>query len=312
MGDLIQSINEASVPTLVWVQEFQIDSLTSFFGLMSWLGTAMFYIFFFPFIYWSVSKQWGITTALALLAADYISEFIKWTFKLQRPPSPPVERLWKETSPGFVSSHASDSVAVWGTLAVLVRKWWFTVLALVIILSIGISRLYLGVHFPADVIGGWLVGLFSMWLVLWLVPRISPSIARWPVAGQFAGIVALVVVILIIAPSDWEGMRPVESSVRSAGLIAGALFGLMWDHHRLHFSTEGSLGQRVLRYFAGILLVAAAYLGLSYLFSPLSVGNNTLDQSLRLIRYGLVGFVITGFAPWLFLRIGLARPATES
>jgi len=312
MGEFIQSINEVSVPFLVWVQGFQLDSLTSFFAFMSWLGTAMFYIFFFPFIYWSVSKQWGITTALALLAADYISEFIKWTFKLQRPPSPPVERLWEETSPGFVSSHASDSVAVWGTLAVLVRKGWFTVLAIAIILSIGISRLYLGVHFPADVIGGWLVGLFAMWLVLWFVPRISPSIAKWPVAGQLAGIVALVVVILVIAPSDWEGMRPVESSVRSAGLIAGALLGLMWDFHRLRFSTEGSVGQRILRYFAGILLVAAAYLGLSYVFSLLSADNNILDQSLRLVRYGLVGFVITGFAPWLFLRIGLAKPTTEA
>jgi membrane-associated phospholipid phosphatase len=307
MGDFIRSLNDASVPFLLWVQGFQTEGLTSFFALMSWMGTAIFYIFVFPLIYWSISKQWGITTAIALLAADYISEFIKWTFKLPRPPSPPVQQLWQETSPGFVSSHASDSMAVWGTLAVLVKKWWFTVLAVAIILVIALSRLYLGVHFSADVIGGWLVGLFAMWLALWLMPRVAPAIAKWPVTVQAGGIIAIAIVILLIAPSDWEGKRPVESSVRSAGLITGALFGLMWDYHRLRFSADGSTGQRILRYLLGIVLVAAAYLGLSALFSSLATDNNLLDQILRLIRYALVGVIVTGFAPWLFLRVGLAR-----
>ena len=311
MGDFIQSINDASVPFLVWVQGFQADGLTGFFKLMSWLGLSYFYVLFFPLIYWSISKRWGIMAAFALLVADYVGMFVKWTFKLPRPPSPPVNHLWSETSPGFVSTHASTSLAFWGTLAVLVRRWWMTLLALFIILSIALSRLYLGVHFPADVIGGWLVGLFAMWAVLWGIPRLTPRVKKWSAGQQIGGVFAVAVIFLVITPSNWEGMRPDEAFVRDAAMLGGALLGLIWDQHRLKFSVAGGWGQRLLRYLIGIVLVIAAFFGLSALFSLLPLENYYLDQTLRLIRYGLVGFVITGLAPWLFLRLGLAQESTK-
>ncbi len=51
-------------------------------------------------------------------------------------------------------------------LAASIRKWWGWLIAILIILLIGISRLYLGVHFPLDVILGWLIGALLLWLVL--------------------------------------------------------------------------------------------------------------------------------------------------
>jgi len=311
MGDLIQAINDASVPFLVWLQGFQTDGLTGFFSLMSWLGLSYFYVLFFPLLYWSISKRWGIMAAFALLIADYVGMFIKWTFKLPRPPSPPVNRLWSETSPGFVSTHASTSLAFWGTLAVLVRRWWMTTLALFIILAIGLSRMYLGVHFPADVVGGWLVGLFAMWLVLWGIPRLTPLVQKWSAGRQVGGVLLLMVVLLLVTPGNWEGLRPDEAFVRDVAMLAGALLGLIWDQHRLNFSVEGNWGRRLLRYIIGIVLVIATFFGLSALFSLIPGENYYLAQVLRLIRYGLVGFVVTGLAPWLFLRLRLAQKATK-
>ena len=65
--------------------------------LMTWLGTHYFYIAFIPVLYWSISKRWGVLAALALSTSTYLGELIKWSLKLPRPTSPPVQILSSRT-----------------------------------------------------------------------------------------------------------------------------------------------------------------------------------------------------------------------
>ncbi|MCO6451570.1 MAG: phosphatase PAP2 family protein [Caldilineales bacterium] len=306
METWIQSLNDASIPFLLWLQSLQSDGLTAVMGLLTFLGSPLFYILFFPFLYWVISKRMGLRTGLAMLTANLIGDWIKWSLQMPRPPDPPVQHLAHETSPGFVSTHASNTMAVWGTLALIVRRWWFTVLAAVVVLSIGVTRLYLGVHYPADVIGGWLVGLFAIWLVMWLAPRLAPSLASWPVWLQIVAVILLGAAILILFPGDYDDLHPAGDGVRDAGLIMGALFGLIWDYHKLSFSAQGVWWKRILRFVIGIVLVLIVYLGLDIILEPIAANNWLLDQTFRGLRYGLIGFIIIGFGPWLFQRLRLA------
>ena len=85
MAEWIRSLNEASIPFILWLQGFRSAPLDAFMLLMTWLGTHYFYIAVIPVLYWSISKRWGVLAALALSTSTYLGELIKWSLKLHRP-----------------------------------------------------------------------------------------------------------------------------------------------------------------------------------------------------------------------------------
>jgi len=84
-----------------------------------------------------------------------------------------IDRLMQETSNSFPSGHAATSAIVYLTLATLLfpvvreaqMRAFLIGVALVLVAAIGVSRVYLGVHWPSDVIAGWAFG--SVWALLW-------------------------------------------------------------------------------------------------------------------------------------------------
>jgi undecaprenyl-diphosphatase len=104
-----------------------------------------------------------------------------------------VGQLMAETSHSFPSGHAANSAIVYLTLATLLfpvvrerrlRIFLFAV-AILLVAAIGASRVYLGVHWPSDVLAGWVFG--SGWAMLWwraelavFRPGVRPAIAPTP------------------------------------------------------------------------------------------------------------------------------------
>jgi glycerophosphoryl diester phosphodiesterase len=307
MGDWISTVDQASLPFLVWLQGFQSGGLTAAMRFFSYLGTEYFFLLLLPVLYWMVSKRWGALVAFSLIFSSYLAGFIKWTFNLPRPPSPPIVKLWHESSPSFISGHAVTAMAVWGTLAALVRRTWFWIVAALLIFFIGFSRLYLGVHYPADVIGGWIVGALVAWAVLAGSARLQPAVANWS-AGKMLLVGFLVSLLMVFLHPRWaqENLWPAPNAVQLGGLMFGMVAGLVWDVKSLHFQVDGPWGKRLLRLLVGLVVLALFYLGPKMLLDPLGITSYSLEQAVRFVRYALVGFAVSGLAPWLFQRLRLA------
>ena len=105
----------------------------------------------------------------AMAGAGLLIRLLKELFDRPRPPE--ATRLVVETNESLPSGHALMSVVVMGTLVVLawagrsvLARAAMTCAALAWVVAIGVTRLYLGVHWFSDVLAGWLVG--AMWLAL--------------------------------------------------------------------------------------------------------------------------------------------------
>lgn len=307
---LIQALQTFS-PTL--------DALMKFF---SFLSRVEFYLLLIPLIYWNTDSKLGFRLMLVLFFTDFLGTACKNLFRQPRPYwMGDVEGLAEETSYGFVSTHASNSFAVWGLLALHFRKRWLWALSAFMVLMIGISRLYLGVHFPQDVIGGWILGS----LVLLVFLRVEPAFTRWiqPRSSVFRVGLGFIVSLLVIVSglvilaftsplNDPETFASFSTRARSLNeyvTLAGALFGTVTGYEMMHrsarFKTSGAWTLQLARYLLGILGVLVLYLGLDILFSMIAAGDSFAGQVLRYLRYAAVTWFVTFGAVRGFLKLQL-------
>lgn len=297
----------------------------------TFLGSEEFFLLGLPIIYWCVDAGIGLRMGVILLLNGALNSVLKLVFFGPRPywVEPQVKALASETSFGVPSGHAQVAAGLWGMLASQVKRPWAWPAAIFLILMIGLSRLYLGVHFLHDVLLGWLLGA----LVLWAVLRLWDSTAAWvqtKSAGQQVGLAFLLSVILLVAgaiafgaarttplPPEWtanalaagahEAPDPItlHSVITPAATLFGLLAGLAWMRLGGGFQAGGTLKQRILRFLVGLVGVAILWYGLGAIFPR---GEEILAYILRYLRYALVGGWISAGGPWVFIRLGLANP----
>ncbi|HUR81929.1 MAG TPA: phosphatase PAP2 family protein [Thermoanaerobaculia bacterium] len=126
----------------------------------------------------------GLFVASATSGAWFINAALKHLF--QRPRPDVVSHLRDVMSTSFPSGHALTSAVVYLTLGALtmriakrrITKFYCMGMAMLMTTLVGASRVYLGVHYPTDVVAGWLIGL-SWALLCWLVERSFERRAGW-------------------------------------------------------------------------------------------------------------------------------------
>lgn len=144
------------------VQNLRCDFMTSFFKLCSTLGSTKFYIILVIILMLFKDKK-EILVGIHLLIGQGLNRLIKAVVKRPRPPQ--TFHLVHETNYSFPSGHSMSAMMGYGLLIMEVsqsslryKKVLLIILGIMIFL-IGLSRIYLGVHYFSDVIGGYLIAL---------------------------------------------------------------------------------------------------------------------------------------------------------
>lgn len=315
-------------PLILWLQSLG-QGLYGPMAFFTFLGTEEFYLLVLPALYWCLDAGLGLRIGLILLTSAGLNSALKQAFGWPRPfwVEPQVQALSVENSFGLPSGHAQNAMALWGRLGAWFRRRWALLGAGLLILLISLSRLYLGVHYPADVLAGWLVG----GLLLAAFLGLEGPLARWarsaplaPVLGLSLALSLLLLALAGAADLATTGRTPAQSwqqaylsrageplevpaAVDGALPSAGALFGLAAGAALLFrgqgFDAGGPWSRRGLRFALGVVGVVVVFYGLR---AVLPGGEGLVPQGLRFLRYAAVGFWIAYGAPRLFQALRLA------
>jgi membrane-associated phospholipid phosphatase len=311
-----------------WLQE-NFPQLEPIMALITELGSFNFYLVIIPLIYWSLNKQLGVHLLFLLTLSNTIGESLKQAFRDPRPFwYDPSIALSEELTYGFPSNHALVPTVMYFVIASWVRKGWFWLLAVVLILLIMFSRVYLGVHDVPDVVLGFLTGMIILgFYFIWrssFLKRFNNRILGQKLLAvlllSLFFIIVTVVIVLAIGdpPTDipeWEtyyleGDRAgLDGATANIATLLGFGVGLLFESARIRFESGGTAVKRTLRYLAGIIITFVIFFGLRSLFPDTNEAPYIISLPLRALRYFIASIWVSYYAPALFLRLNLANQA---
>lgn len=236
------------------IQTFSSPVLDFIFEAITMLGEEFFIIFVVTFIYWCRKKEMGYWLCWCLSFGNLLVGYLKCAFKVERPIGyEGIRSLREHTATGysFPSGHTHASANFFASAAKYLGKKWFWFVAAAVPVFVGLSRLYLGVHWPTDVIFGYAIG-------------IGIPLLLWPLFKKFEDKRPLLFLLstLIYVPFFFV-VGDDNSFWKSFGFALGVALGAFIETKFINFEIEGiSVKKKILRYAGGIVVILVVYLGM--------------------------------------------------
>ncbi len=284
------------IEVVIWFQQFS-PSLDIPFKVLTFLGDKEFYLLLMPLMYWCINRRVGARLFVLLLFSAFLNESAKLLADQPRPFTydPRVIKFVHEDSGGLPSGHTQSAVVVWGYLACRFKKMPLWLLAGFLVLAIPLSRIYLGAHFPTDLLGGYAIGAVVLLLSLRLDTRVAAWFTEKRLGLQLGLSTGLPVLLLLFIPFDNHGL------LTAVGAFMGVATGIVLERRWVRFCAAGQWWQKMIRYLAGIVILIGIWYGLRIAFEQLAPAG-----LYRVLRYALVGLWGGLGAPWLFVKLKLA------
>ena len=309
--------------TLQGLRESLPSPIETFFVLISYIGDGPALVALVLVVYWCIDKRAGQFAFIAFGAANFVSQLLKNLVCAYRPwirdaaVHPAEASIEGAAGYSFPSGHTTGTASSLGSFAWVARKSrrWITVICVVVIILMGFSRNYLGVHTPQDV----LVGLLIALIMIALTQVFFNWIDRWDAMapGHNKDIIAMIVVVVLSAasvalvmlkpyPMDFvDGqllVAPVtmqKGSFEAAGIFAGLAIAWVLERRLVGFSTEGlDFKTRAVRFVIGVGFVGVAYVATDVIFKALLPYNWA-----KLFAMFVVVFVAVFIAPLVFEKL---------
>ena len=247
-------------------------------GAVTYLGHETFAIGAALFIYWCVSKKWGCFTLIVTFFGLYLNQFAKIVCRISRPwvqhPDFTIVESARAAAEGysFPSGHTANVAGTLGSVARFTKKKWLRWVCIAVIALVGFSRMYLGVHFPSDVLFSLAVGavlVFGLYPVYAQGQGISRRIRVTFLLTAALSVGFLLFVNLRAWPADIETVNLVSARKNSwlmLGLCLGMIVGIYFDKNVIDFRVKAPWWAQILKTVLGLALVLAVKSGLKAIF----------------------------------------------
>ena len=307
---------------------FQLNILMFFQSIRSPLLNIIFLIFTIStevpvivlvsaLMYWCINKKYGQRMLFSLIGNFVINTGVKEFVKAPRPiGTPGLESMRVSTATGysFPSGHTQTATAFWTSLMILIKKSWVYILGTIMIVSVGLSRLYLGVHWPIDVIFGWIFGILFSIVFIKIFDYVDNNKKYW------------ILILLLIVFAIIGYILNSSSYIEYFGILTGFVIGYIVEDKFIKFNTvkkyrnsinfsrnaksDNTLGIMIKRFIVGVISLGIVYILLKYISSIIpnyfkvdNFGDYNVIENY--IRYSILVFYAVAGVPLLFKWLNL-------
>ena len=295
---------------LYLLESIRIPGLNEFMLLVTQLGEETAFLVAALIVFWCVDKRKGYYLMTVGFIGTMANQFLKLWFRIPRPwvldPQFTILEQAREAAAGysFPSGHSQSAVGTFGAIANSTRNKWVKAISITVCVLVPLSRMYIGVHTPADVLVGAGMALAMVWLLK------KPVVDKTSKAMKVLIPVMLVMAVGLLLfvkkypfPADVD-MHNLESGVKNAytmlGCIAGVAVVYLLEKKYVNFETDAVWWAQLLKAVLGLAVVLAVKEGLRTPLDAMFAGHMVA----RGIRYFLIVLMVGFLWPMTFRWFG--------
>ena len=151
-------------------------------------------------------------------------------------------------------------------------------------------------HFPTDLLGGYILGIFLLVLYLQFGLKIEAWLIQKGLIWQMGLAIGLPILFI------WVNPKGSIDALKAGSVLLGYAPGIILERRWIRFCAEGGVSQRILRFILGFIVLIGIWMGLRIAFAEMEPA-----ALFRIVRYALTGLWCALGAPWLFVRLRLAE-----
>jgi undecaprenyl-diphosphatase len=286
---------------LYWFEGIRMPGLNEFMLAITTLGEETAFLVLALIVFWCVDKRRGYFLMSVGFAGTILNQFLKLWFRIPRPwvldENFTILEAAREAATGysFPSGHTTSAVGTFGSLAASEKRSWLRWAFIAVAALVGISRMYVGVHTPKDV----LVGALTSIVLIFAFRKITLQDHLIGMKVLVAGMIAMSLGLMLFVtqypfPADVDPHN-LESGVKNACTMLGCLVGVavvyVGEKRFVRFETGAIWWAQILKAVLGLAVVLLVKEGLR---APLEVFLPVYPA--RAVRYFLI--VITAGILW--------------
>ena len=298
---------------LYFLEKLRMPVLNEFMLGVTYFGDEIAFLVVALILFWCVDKRRGYYVLAVGFFGTLANQFLKITCRVPRPwvrdPEFTILEQAREAASGysFPSGHSQSGVGTFGAIAYTAKNKTVKWLCFVVMVLVPVSRMYIGVHYPSDVLVG---SGMALALIVAVRPLVYKDNGRYIPAIFGVGILLsaafLAYVELFPFPEDIDPHN-MQSAVKNAYTLLGCLLGLIAayyaDEKKLRFPVKAVWWAQLLKVVIGLGLVLAVKEGLR---GPLEAlfGGHMIARGVRYFLMVVVAGIVWPLTFPMFAKLG--------